>query len=111
LVSGLSIKKRAALFLLTCILPLATDTAIHRLTTPLHTNESQRERSIRERLSRFLVFVRNLSRLLGLFNAFAFIRHGYYKTLPARIVGGNPSLPFAPPSPHHPVCASSLNIP
>jgi hypothetical protein len=87
-VSGLSANRRAIFIILSCLLPLATDAIISRLTTPLRANESDRSRVFRERLRNFLVTIRNVARFLGVINAFAFIRHGYFRTLPTRMSGG-----------------------
>jgi hypothetical protein len=87
-VGGLSMKRRLAFMALSCLLPLATDVLISRLTRPLRANESERGRAFRDRCRALLVAVRNLARFLSVVNAFVFIRHGYFRTLPARIAGG-----------------------
>jgi hypothetical protein len=102
-VAGLSANRRAIFIILSCLLPLATDAIISRLTTPLRANESDRSRVFRERFRNFLVTIRNVARFLGVINAFAFIRHGYFRTLPTRMSGGCVFL-F---SPHHLFCSDS----
>jgi hypothetical protein len=87
-VAGLSAKRRVAFMLLSCVVPLATDAVIARLAAPFSANESERARACRQRLRNFLVAARNVARFLGVVNSFAFIRHGQFRTLPARVAGG-----------------------
>ena len=86
--AGLSLPRRALFLILSCLLPLATDAAIARLMLPLRANESDNMRAFRQSLRSFLVAARNLARFFSVVNAFVFIRHGHFMTLPARVVGG-----------------------
>lgn len=86
-VRGLSLKRRMAFMVLSCLLPHAADAVISRLMRPLRPNESERVRVLRDRFRELMVAVRNLARFLSVVNAFAFIRHGYFRTLPARVAG------------------------
>lgn len=87
-VRGLSLKRRMAFMVLSCLLPHAADAVISRLMRPLRPDESERVRVLRDRFRELMVAVRNLARFLSVANAFAFIRHGYFRTLPARVAGG-----------------------
>ena len=89
-VKGLSMKRRMAFIMISCLLPLASDAVISRLMTPLSANESERAHLFRERVRSFFIVIRNVARFLGVVNAFAFIRHGKFRALPARIAGGCP---------------------
>ena len=86
--AGLSALRRVVYLILSCLLPLATDAIISRLMLPLRSNESDKVRTFRHIFRSFLVAARNLARFFGVVNALAFIRHGHFMTLPARLVGG-----------------------
>jgi hypothetical protein len=60
------------------------------LMTPLSANESERARMFRERFRSFCIIIRNVTRFLGVVNAFLFFRHGQFRTLSARVAGGCP---------------------
>ena len=96
-VGGLSLKRRMAFMAIACVLPLAADAVISRLARPLRADESEQMRVFRDRFRTLLVAARNLARLLSVVNAYAFIRHGYFRTLPARIAGGCALAPPPPP--------------